>query len=149
MEEVYASLSLLCPVTLSRMKWPARGRDCMHVACFDLHAFLSMNRSRPQWTCPVCNRPVFPVDVGIDLMVWDILCCVAGARAVTAVRLYPDGKWDVDPSRNEVEGSGSEDDDEQEAAMIANIRLGGKRKRDGNDAAGHSSKRPAIVDLTL
>ena len=44
-------LSLKCPISLSRIKIPVRGKHCKHVQCFDLRSFVEENT----WICPCCN----------------------------------------------------------------------------------------------
>ncbi|KAI8327711.1 hypothetical protein EDC96DRAFT_569643 [Choanephora cucurbitarum] len=61
-------LSLKCPITMKRMKHPVRGKKCRHIDCFDLPAYLLMNKSNvPAWRCPHCNHIVGPEDLARDL----------------------------------------------------------------------------------
>jgi hypothetical protein len=47
-------LSLKCPISLSRIKIPVRGKHCKHVQCFDLRSFVEEN----SWICPCCNSSI-------------------------------------------------------------------------------------------
>jgi hypothetical protein len=51
-------ISLRCPLGLARMQTPAKGRNCSHLQCFELHTFLQFHRGKimVEWTCPVCNK---------------------------------------------------------------------------------------------
>ena len=48
-------ISLLCPLTRSRMATPVRGRSCTHIHCFDGEAYLQLmwEKHVEKWKCPV------------------------------------------------------------------------------------------------
>ncbi|VDK35969.1 unnamed protein product, partial [Dibothriocephalus latus] len=50
-------VSLLCPLTLTRIEIPVRSVSCDHLQCFDLSSYLTINKKRPRWSCPVCSSP--------------------------------------------------------------------------------------------
>nr|VZI47310.1 unnamed protein product [Spirometra erinaceieuropaei] len=50
-------VSLLCPLTLTRIEIPVRSVNCDHLQCFDLSSYLTINKKRPRWSCPVCSSP--------------------------------------------------------------------------------------------
>ncbi|VDN16112.1 unnamed protein product [Dibothriocephalus latus] len=50
-------VSLLCPLALTRIKTPVRSVNCDHLQCFDLSSYLTINKKRPRWSCPVCSSP--------------------------------------------------------------------------------------------
>ncbi|VDL98185.1 unnamed protein product [Schistocephalus solidus] len=50
-------VSLLCPLALTRIEVPVRSANCDHLQCFDLSAYLTLNKKRPRWSCPVCSSP--------------------------------------------------------------------------------------------
>lgn len=66
----YDRSRLLCPVSLVRMKTPARGFRCRHLQCFDLQTYLSTNYRiaafNRRWRCPVCDVELKPTDLFID-----------------------------------------------------------------------------------
>ncbi|CEJ00910.1 hypothetical protein RMCBS344292_14950 [Rhizopus microsporus] len=67
-EQKTLRVSLKCPITLTRIKIPAKGIKCKHVDCFDLHDYLLLNKmERPMWTCPHCNDVVTSEQLGYDL----------------------------------------------------------------------------------
>ncbi|KAL7056765.1 hypothetical protein AAHC03_025650 [Spirometra sp. Aus1] len=50
-------VSLLCPLALTRIEIPVRSVNCDHLQCFDLSSYLTLNKKRPRWSCPVCSSP--------------------------------------------------------------------------------------------
>lgn len=48
-------VSLRCPLALTRITAPAKGKRCHHQQCFDLENFLEYWRSS-KFECPVCNK---------------------------------------------------------------------------------------------
>ncbi|BHF83518.1 hypothetical protein SprV_0902666100 [Sparganum proliferum] len=50
-------VSLLCPLALTRIEIPVRSANCDHLQCFDLSSYLTINKKRPRWSCPVCSSP--------------------------------------------------------------------------------------------
>lgn len=50
---------LFCSPQLAktRLKVPCRASGCAHPQCFDARAYLELNRRKPVWVCPVCDRP--------------------------------------------------------------------------------------------
>mmetsp|Transcript_25320 Transcript_25320/g.58838 ORF Transcript_25320/g.58838 Transcript_25320/m.58838 type:complete len:435 (+) Transcript_25320:84-1388(+) len=57
---------LNCPLSLSRIRLPVRGRNCQHLRCFDLEAFLSISAAttiKQRWRCPLCSCRLLPADL--------------------------------------------------------------------------------------
>jgi len=59
-------VSLLCPLAKFRMQYPAKGRNCTHLQCFDGSAYISLNEKKPMWNCPVCNKCLYYDDLLLD-----------------------------------------------------------------------------------
>ncbi len=59
-------VSLQCPLAKFRMMFPAKGKNCSHLQCFDGSAYISLNEKKPMWICPVCSRPLYYDDLQID-----------------------------------------------------------------------------------
>jgi len=81
-EEFQATASdrsrLICPITLVRIRTPARGKKCRHLQCFDLEAYLVANLRmaafNKRWHCPVCDLVIKPPgDLFIDTFAVQIL----------------------------------------------------------------------------
>lgn len=90
-------LSLRCPITLQRLASPpARGRECKHLQCFDLEAYLVSNyRMRAfnsRWRCPLCSLELRPSDLVIDAFVEEVLEATA-ADGVLEVFVSTLGSW--------------------------------------------------------
>lgn len=62
-------VSLQCPLVKFRMQYPAKGRNCGHLQCFDGSAYISLNEKKPMWMCPVCSRPLYYDDLVLDQLV--------------------------------------------------------------------------------
>lgn len=53
----FSKLSLRDPLTYLPLTFPARGRHCDHLGCFDLLSFLRGNfEVRAEWKCPICFK---------------------------------------------------------------------------------------------
>ncbi|PVU91220.1 hypothetical protein BB561_004505 [Smittium simulii] len=53
-----STISLICPLSQSRITVPGKSKNCTHRQCFDLSVFLELNRDMPTWKCPVCINKV-------------------------------------------------------------------------------------------
>ena len=66
------SFTLTCPISMTKISIPVRGRNCSHIQCFDLLTFLSSN-SFPcarRWRCVYCEQ-FTSVD---ELVICDLFC---------------------------------------------------------------------------
>ena len=90
-------LNLKCPITLERLKEPVRGIHCQHLQCFDLDAYLTINRQvgafNNRWQCPVCTLILRPADLSFDPYVEEVL--VSTSADVGEVVVAIDGSWSV------------------------------------------------------
>lgn len=59
-------VSLMCPLAKFRMIYPAKGKNCSHLQCFDGSAFISLNEKKSMWVCPVCHKRLSYDDLLID-----------------------------------------------------------------------------------
>jgi len=84
-------ISLICPLTRSKMVTSVRSQNCLHIQCFDLSSYLRMNESRPKWKCPICNKAC-PVD---SLVVDRYFAEILENTDVSEVELMTDGTWKV------------------------------------------------------
>eukprot|EP00659_Diplonema_papillatum_P021676 gene21676-33364_t len=68
---------LICPYSSLRLKIPARGASCKHLATFDLHswAYQVMKPSCPAtyWKCPICSQTLYLGSVYISPFILHIL----------------------------------------------------------------------------
>ncbi|KAI9103709.1 hypothetical protein DFS34DRAFT_295983 [Phlyctochytrium arcticum] len=51
-------VSLICPISLSRISLPGKGANCKHVQCFDLTTFTNLFRVCKKWKCAVCGEAI-------------------------------------------------------------------------------------------
>ncbi|CCH58473.1 hypothetical protein TBLA_0A06810 [Henningerozyma blattae CBS 6284] len=84
-------MSLQCPISYTRMKYPAKSIQCRHLQCFDAVWYLYSQEQIPTWLCPVCQKPIKFSDISICEFVDSILKnCV---EDVEQVEISPDGSW--------------------------------------------------------
>lgn len=58
-------MSLQCPISYCRMKFPVRSKYCDHIQCFDAQWYLEAQRQVPLWECPVCQEKIKISDIRI------------------------------------------------------------------------------------
>nr|AQS22596.1 e3 sumo-protein ligase pias3 isoform x2 [Pseudodiaptomus poplesia] len=67
-------VSLLCPISQTRMNFPCRATTCQHVQCFDADIFIQENEMNPKtWRCPVCQKPAHFQHLRLDGFFMSIL----------------------------------------------------------------------------
>lgn len=88
---------LTCPLTHQRIHTPVRGEKCAHLQCFDLKAYLEINRSiaafNKRWTCPVCAIMAKPADMFVDMYMLHIL--KKTEEDDDEILFSQDGEWTV------------------------------------------------------
>jgi len=83
-------ISLNCPIGLTRIKTPVKGRTCKHFQCFDFENIIEINCNRPIWRCPHCNEYVSYTDIRLDRNMVEILKEV-GENVVEVIVRHADG----------------------------------------------------------
>jgi len=80
--EGWRNIDLKCPISLDKISIPVRGTQCNHIRCFDLGAYVGVNRSTSninlRWICPICYQQVFPRDLIIDTYIESIIQSTPG-----------------------------------------------------------------------
>ncbi|EDO14512.1 hypothetical protein Kpol_286p5 [Vanderwaltozyma polyspora DSM 70294] len=84
-------MSLQCPVSYTRMKYPAKSINCNHLQCFDALWYLHSQRQIPTWQCPVCQISLSIETLAICEYVDEIL--KSCSEDVEQVELAADGSW--------------------------------------------------------
>ncbi|VDM53944.1 unnamed protein product [Angiostrongylus costaricensis] len=84
-------ISLLCPLSRTRITLPGRCKNCSHLQCFDLFNYLLMNEKRPTWRCPVCSDWAPFKNIIIDGYFKTILASVD--KEAVEVELLVDGSY--------------------------------------------------------
>jgi len=121
-EEVDSLVSLKCPLSLERYEFPARGKNCAHLACFNLETFLMFSQQSGVWQCPVCSKPLPWEDLEVDLNMLSVIRETADSEPeITQIRVAKDGQYDV-----VTQEKGARDDDETGDGREPNSR---KRKQ--------------------
>ena len=92
------NVSLQCPLTMCRIRFPARLKSCTHVPCFDLYSLIEMSRSNPKMSggklkCPVCNRNGTLAGVVGDVYFREILSALANQKDAESVVFDASGAW--------------------------------------------------------
>lgn len=93
-------MSLQCPISYTRMKYPAKSKKCNHIQCFDAQWYLLSQEQVPTWLCPVCSKCLNYEDLEISEYVAEIISQCD--EEVEQVEINRDGTWKAI----------SEDDDE-------------------------------------
>ncbi|CAI5174281.1 ANL_HP_G0129460.mRNA.1.CDS.1 [Saccharomyces cerevisiae] len=58
-------MSLQCPISYTRMKYPSKSINCKHLQCFDALWFLHSQLQIPTWQCPLPSRTLDPKSYNI------------------------------------------------------------------------------------
>ncbi|KAG7698181.1 hypothetical protein KL914_002128 [Ogataea haglerorum] len=59
-------VSLMCPCSFIKMRYPCRSTKCRHIQCFDALSFLQLQQQAPTWQCPVCSSRIELSDLALD-----------------------------------------------------------------------------------
>ncbi|CCD22574.1 SUMO ligase SIZ1 NDAI_0A04170 [Naumovozyma dairenensis CBS 421] len=84
-------MSLQCPISYTKMNYPAKSIICKHLQCFDALWFLHSQWQVPTWQCPICTIKIELKDLAICEFVEDIL--KNSGDEVEQVELAADGRW--------------------------------------------------------
>ncbi|CCC67767.1 hypothetical protein NCAS_0A12090 [Naumovozyma castellii] len=85
------TMSLQCPISYTRMKYPAKSIMCKHIQCFDALWFIHSQLQVPTWQCPICQVRITLKDLAISEFVDNILKTCD--ERVEQVELDRDGNW--------------------------------------------------------
>ena len=116
---VSTTISLHCPLSLSRITTPARARSCTHIQCFDLCSFLGINANSPKFLCPVCSQPAPYTALVVDTLMEAILHSPASAN-YSEVALAPDGSW-VPEGPSEASSEEEQQEEQQQVTEGDNV----------------------------
>lgn len=87
-----SSLSLKCPLTYVRMKYPAKSIFCKHIQCFDCSSYLQLQDQLPNWICPICSNHIELTHLAISDYFVEVLN--NSSEDVESVNINPDGSWE-------------------------------------------------------
>ncbi|KAI0840615.1 zf-MIZ-domain-containing protein [Hypoxylon sp. FL0890] len=115
------NLSLLCPLSYTRLKVPCRGMSCNHIQCFDANSFMQLQEQGPTWNCPICYKPAQYENLAIDEYVQEVL--EKTPQSVEQVTIEPNGQWRTkaeDPELNRSRPAvGSRIDDDDDLSILS------------------------------
>ncbi|XXH04715.1 hypothetical protein Hte_011137 [Hypoxylon texense] len=121
-------LSLLCPLSYTRLKVPCRGMACNHIQCFDARSFMQLQEQGPTWNCPICYNPT-PFDtLAIDEYVQEVLEKTPDSEKKVVIE--PNGEWRTEteePEPNQprpAASSSSRIDDDDDLSIIGSHGFG-------------------------
>ena len=87
-------VSLRDPVTMGRVKVPARGKFCTHIRCFDMNVYLeSVKVPTQKVPCNICDVKISIYDIVIDGYFQDILDKTD--QGCDSVTVLPSGEWQI------------------------------------------------------
>lgn len=134
-------VSLRCPLALTRIATPVKGRKCQHVQCFDLSNFLEYSRRSSKFDCPVCNKPTAsPANLIVSPYIEHAL---EKYKECDEVEIFQDGA--MVPVERKQTGVASDDDEEGAVPNGSN----GTVPKGSKAASSAAAKVPEVVDLTL
>lgn len=84
-------MSLQCPISYTRMKYPVKSIMCKHLQCYDALWYIYSQTQIPTWQCPVCQIDIDLKDLALCEYVDEIL--KKSDEDVEQVELSSDGSW--------------------------------------------------------
>ncbi|KAI1777860.1 zf-MIZ-domain-containing protein [Hypoxylon cercidicola] len=141
-------LSLLCPLSCTRLKVPCRGTACNHIQCFDAKYFMQLQEQGPTWSCPICYNPT-PFDtLAIDEYVQEVLENTPDSEKKVVIE--PDGQWrteteEHEPSQPRPAVGSSRIDDDDDLSIIGSHGFGSNGN--GGSAGGRNALSTPIRSL--
>eukprot|EP01029_Cantina_marsupialis_P004888 TRINITY_DN1517_c0_g1_i1.p1 TRINITY_DN1517_c0_g1~~TRINITY_DN1517_c0_g1_i1.p1 ORF type:complete len:629 (+),score=143.63 TRINITY_DN1517_c0_g1_i1:240-1889(+) len=144
-------VSLKCPLAMTRISIPVRGRKCDHFQCFDLSSYLQINQSvhvaKKRWKpCPLCgNDEMKPENLVVDTYLKHILETTGDAPSVT---FNNDGTYEVSPDESDCDT----DTDDDQPGSGAEIKSENNTNTNGHAPFRSSNTAPAkssadVIDL--
>jgi len=110
----FYKFSLLDPSSHQRIKLPARGVGCRHLACFDLETWVTNTSRTFNFSCPNCLCPLPFDQLRVDNFFLGILEKIPST--LNSINIYPDGNWGL-AAEAIVEESGSNEPRDDEPAL--------------------------------
>ncbi|KAH7710759.1 siz1p [Aphelenchoides avenae] len=86
-------VSLICPISKTRVKVPVRSVNCRHMECFDLRSYLNYHQQLTFWECPFscCKAQARCDSLRVDEYMSDVLR--ATEDCVQEVEVFADGTF--------------------------------------------------------
>jgi hypothetical protein len=87
------TVSLICPFSGTRMKYPVKATVCRHAKVFDGETFLQVNHKTKKWQCPHCMKAILVTDLELDLFMVSVLERLKAHSNVSDIEINKEGKW--------------------------------------------------------
>ncbi|CAG8687778.1 25464_t:CDS:10 [Dentiscutata erythropus] len=100
------TVSLKCPLSMVRIKEPAKGLYCVHIGCFDLETYVQVNMVHTKWTCPMCNGIVTSETLRVDDYFIKLL--EKFSSNVSKIAVDSDGTWSIVEQDDDIDSSDDE-----------------------------------------
>ncbi|KAG7812404.1 hypothetical protein KL921_001636 [Ogataea angusta] len=114
-------VSLMCPCSFIKMRYPCRSTKCHHIQCFDALSFLQLQQQAPTWQCPVCSSRIELNDLALDDYFLKIV--EQTGEDDEAIEIDEQGKWTVkhetEESREQSEQPQPHEKSEEPVAIIS------------------------------
>ena len=59
-------LAYKCVYSFQLINIPSRGKNCLHLSCFDYKNYIEINQNNKKWECPICRKITFKQDLDYD-----------------------------------------------------------------------------------
>ncbi|ORC87189.1 uncharacterized protein TM35_000231600 [Trypanosoma theileri] len=80
LDDTEAIVTLRCPLSYQRIRIAGKGKDCAHLACFDIPTYLESALRSSAWNCPICDLPVYINDIQVDHTLQSALDTISKAK---------------------------------------------------------------------
>ena len=92
-DKLTSTFHLFCPIAMTPINIPVRGRDCKHFQCFDLSFFLHTNLhpSGRRWRCLCCDNFISVYDLVHCSMFQNMI--VKNSENDKLIEFHSDGTW--------------------------------------------------------
>lgn len=92
--------SLLCPLTKTRMKIPAKSINCDHIKCFDASTFIKLNELNLTWFCPICCASCLYDEIKIENYFLEVVTSSILEDDDNEIIIHTDGSWEKVLNKN-------------------------------------------------
>lgn len=138
-------MTLQCPISYTRMKYPAKSIMCKHLQCFDALWYIYSQMQIPTWQCPVCQIDIELKNLAICQFVDELLH--DSDEDTEQIELSSDGSW-----RPVVDEPPKAAERPQPAAYSTSVKQENTEDDDNRALADHSrvhspSNDPVIISL--
>lgn len=128
------TISLKCPLSYVRIRYPVKSMYCRHLQCFDGLSYLHLQEQVPTWTCPICSDKIDLSHLAVSDYYQEILNNTS--KNIENVTINEDGSWHVVDGTHDSDSDSSDDFDSQKPVYTNN-----------ESNRGSSSHQPETVEV--